>query len=240
MKSRERHQLKQNDFATTMMRLVAAATANRDRLLVMGVVVIVLLASVGGYAWWRKSVADRAGEALGEALAIAQAQIVPASTLPGATQAAGTYPTEAARDEASLEAFRAVATEFPGTDAGRAAEYHAANALAGLGRFQEAEAAYQAVIAEGGDALYVQNARMGLAEAAALQGNYDAAIAALTELSANRDGLLPVDGVLWQMAEVHLKAGQRSEARAAFQRVVDEFPDSPYAPQARQRIASIE
>lgn len=238
MKARERHQLKQNDFATAAMRVLAAATANRDRLIVLIVAVVVLLGAAGGFAYWRKSVADAAGAEFGAALAIEQSQIVPASTLPGATQAPGTYPTEAARSEAALEAFRSVAAAFPGTDAGRAARYHAANTLVALGRLDEAETAYREVTDDAGD-LYGASARMGLAEVYALQGRYDEAVTTLTELSANRDGMLPVDGVLWQLAEVHLKAGQRDEARAAFQRVVDEFPESPYAAPARQRVAEL-
>jgi TolA-binding protein len=239
MKARERQHLKQNEFATATYRLAAAATANRDRMIGIALVVVVLLGAIGGYAWWRKSVSDRAGARLGEALAVAQGQIIPASTLPGATQAAGTYPTEQARTEAALEAFRAVMTEFPGTDPAAAAEYHSANTLATLGRYDEAEAAYREVI-DSGNALYAPVSSLGLAEVYSLQGRYDESIATLTALSGNRDGALPVDGVLIRMAEVHLKAGQRADARAAFQRVVDEFPESPYAAAARQQIAELE
>ena len=34
-----------------------------------------------------------------------------------------------------------------------------------------------------------------------------------------------------------MKAGKTQDARAAFKRVVDEFPDSPYATEAKQQIA---
>ena len=61
---------------------------------------------VGGYFWWPKRTNDRAGALLGQAMATTQAQIAPAPTLPGATQAAGTYPTEQARDQAALKAFQ--------------------------------------------------------------------------------------------------------------------------------------
>ena len=50
----------------------------------------------------------------------------------------------------------------------------------------------------------------------------------LTDLSAQRDGALPVDGVLMELARVCRKAGKTQEARAAFKRVVDEFPESGY------------
>jgi len=239
MKASERHHLKQNEFATVAYRVAAAATANRDRMIGIAVAVVVVLGAVGGYVYWRNSVANEAGSRLGQALAVAQAQIIPASTLPGATQAAGTYPTGEARSEAPLEASRAGVAEFPGTEPAAAAEYHAANTLVTMGRYDEADTAYQAVIGAG-DALYAPMSRLGRAEAASLQGRYDEAVAILTELSGNRDGVLPVDGVLMRLAEIHLKAGQKTEARAVFQRVADEFPESPYSAAARQQIAEIE
>ena len=45
---------------------------------------------------------------LGIAMSIAQAPIVPPPTVPGATQAAGTYPTDKARRKPALQAFQQV------------------------------------------------------------------------------------------------------------------------------------
>jgi TolA-binding protein len=235
MKAHERHQLKENVFAAVVMRTVAAATANSQRLIAVGAIVVVLVAAIGGYLYMRKGQADRAGERFGEAIATQQAAIVPASTLPGATQAAGTFPTEQARDEAALAEFQSVAAAFPGTVVGTAAQYHAAAALMALDRFGEAETAYQAVVGEGAS-VYTGAARLGLAEAYVRQGRFGEAVSLLIDLAAQRDGALPVDGVLMQLADVHVRAGQKAEARAVFQRVVDEFPQSPYVPQARQQL----
>ncbi len=82
-------------------------------------------------------------------------------------------------------------------------------------------------------------ARLGRAESLRYQGKYDDAIKALTDLAAERDGMLPVDGVLMQLAQTCLKAGKTQEARAAFKRVVDEFPDSNYVAEARQQLTNI-
>jgi len=55
-------------------------------------------------------------------------------------------------------------------------------------------------------------------------------------LSGQREGTVPVDGVLMQLARTYVKAGKLSEARAAFKRVVDEFPDSSFVTAARQQM----
>jgi TolA-binding protein len=70
-------------------------------------------------------------------------------------------------------------------------------------------------------------------------GKVDDAIKAFSDLSAERDGVLPVDGVLMQLARAYLKAGKTQEARATFKRVVDEFAQSPYAAEARQQLTAI-
>ena len=59
-----------------------------------------------------------------------------------------------------------------------------------------------------------------------------------TDLSAERDGALPVDGVLMQLADAYTKAGKPQDARAAYKRVVDEFGDSAYISDARQRLGT--
>ena len=70
-------------------------------------------------------------------------------------------------------------------------------------------------------------------------GQYDDAVKLLTELAANRDGTLPIAGVLIQLGQAYEKAGKPKDARAAYQRVVDEFSDSSYAFEARRQLAAL-
>ena len=166
-------------------------------------------------------------------------QVVPASSLPGAKQQQGTFPTDKARLEAALAAFRAVTASFPGTPSGLQAGYQAGSALMALGRFDEAQTEFKAVADRAGSSLLGPMAQLGAAEALLGAGKHDEAIKALTDLAAARDGVLPVDGVLMELGRACIKAGKTQEARAAFKRVVDEFPQSPYTADARQRMAAI-
>ena len=108
-----------------------------------------------------------------------------------------------------------------------------------MGRFDEAQTAYKAVTASAGTSIYGTMAQLGAAQAQAGAGKYDDAIKGLTDLAAQRDGAMPVDGVLMELARTSLKAGKVQEARAAFKRVVDEFPSSAYVTDARQQIAAL-
>lgn len=239
MKAQERHHLKQNEVAQTTARVVEAFAENRDRYLTIAVIVLLVVAVGGGYMYWRNRTNDKAGGMLGVAMAIGQSQIVPAPTVPGATQAPNTYPTERARQEAALKAFQEVAATYPSTDAGLAAQYHAGGVLLSLGRMPEAEKAFADVVARGGTSVYGPMAKLGRAESLIGQTKYDDAIKTLTDLSGERDGTLPVDGVLMELARACIKAGKKDEARAAFKRVVDEFPQSPYGPDARQQLSML-
>jgi tetratricopeptide (TPR) repeat protein len=239
MKAGERHHLKQNEFVQTTAKVVETFQANRDRYtLIAGIAAVVLLLG-GGWMYWNKHTNDLASARLGIGLATEQAQIVPAPTLPGATQAPGTYPTEQARDEAALKVYQSVIADYPSTPAGLTARYQSAVLFASMGRTADADAAFQAIANDSKSTVYGAPARLGHAQMLLQSGRLDDAIKALTDLSAERDGVLPVDGVLMQLAHAYLKAGKTAEARATFKRVVDEFTQSPYATEARQQLTSL-
>ncbi len=239
MKADHRHQLKQNDLAIRVAKATEVMATNRNNI-VMGVIaVLAIVVAISAYSWWSGRTAAQAEALLAVAMQTYDAPIVPAPTVPGATQQAGTYPTEQARSEAALAAFHNVIEQYPSTDAATAARYHHAASLAAVGRYADAEKGFQAAIDAAGDSLFGATARLGQAEALIAAGQFDRGIKVLEDLSANRDGVLPIDGVLMQLARGYQKAGKAGEARTTFKRVVDEFPDSLYVPQARTELAKI-
>lgn len=235
MKSKQRHQLKQNEFAMSVGRSVKTLADNRDRIVIGLVAAAVIVALASGYYWWSRRSENSAGAAFGNAMALMQSPIVPAPTVTGATQATGTFPTEQARADATVAAFREVIKQYPSTDAARGARYHIAALLLTMNRAAEAEAAFRDAIDEGDDSVYASVAQLGLAEALVNQGKFDEGIRVLNDLAGHRDGDLPIDGILSRLGHASLKAGKTQEAHAFFRRVVDEFPQSPYAAEARQK-----
>ena len=240
MKATERHHLKQNEFLVTTAKVVDALDRNRSRAVLLAAIAIVLVVLIGGYIYWRNLQADRAGALLGAALAASESQIAPAPSLPGAAPVSGTFPTEEARSEAAIAAFNEVITAYPSSEAATTARYHLAGELLDAGRVDEAEQQFRQVADEAGASLYGALATLGIAQAQSAAGRVDEAISTLTEAAADREGLLPVDGVLMELGRVNLKAGRTDDARAAFRRVVDEFPDSTYAIEAQQQLTALE
>jgi TolA-binding protein len=238
MKGTERHHLKQNEFAVTTGKVIEGFQEHRSRIGVIAVAVVVMLLIAGGFFYWRKQQADRAGAALGIAMATAESPVSGTPTLPGVSPA-GTFGTEAERSDAAIKAFTEVSANHAGTAAGVAATYHLAGELLKAGKPQEAEQRFRSVADSGSD-LYAPLARLGIAEAQTSAGQYDQAIATLTDIAAARDGLVPADAVLMQLARTHLKAGKPVEARAAFKRIVDEFPTSTYLSEAQQQLDELQ
>jgi TolA-binding protein len=239
MDAKHRHELKQDEFTAATLTVADRIAENRNTILAVVGVVVVLAIIIGGIVAYRTNQANNAGALLGVALATAEAPVVPAPTLPGATQTPGTYPTAEARAEAAIQALNEVISQYPGTEAAKDARFNLAGQLLAGGKAADAEQAYAALANDEGNSLRGQSARLGQAEALMALGRTDEALKIYTDLAAQRDGALPVDGLLMQLGRASQRAGRTAEARAAFQRVVDEFPESLFLMSAQQQIAAL-
>jgi len=239
MKRTERRHLKENElqtFARTAREQLEAR--KRETTMIVAAILIVGIA-VGGYFAWRDRVETHAHALLADAMIVQGARIgTPAA--PG-TAGAGSlsYLTERERAQAALTKFKAAADAYPSSDAGIYARYQLAGTYMELGQPGSAAAEYQQIIDRSGDKIYGQMARLGLAEARAIEGKYDEAINGFKELAQRKDGPLPVDGILMQLGRVYLDAGKRADAQQTFNRIVEEYPESPYSGDARKELDNL-
>jgi tetratricopeptide (TPR) repeat protein len=243
MKRSERHHLKENELIVSLRR--AGATIERHQRALTAVVLAVVLAVVAaaGFLLWRQHVESRANASLAEGMRILSAEVMPPTVEGEAAPPPypGTYASERARLEAALPALMTAADSHRSAPSAIAARYHAAATLAALGRTDEAAEHYQLVVDRAGrENVYGQMARLGLANVQSALGRHDSAIAIFRELLQSRDAGVPVDAILVQMGRVHRAAGQEAEAQQAFRRIVEEFPQSPYAGLARRELDGLE
>ncbi len=240
MKSTERHKLKENEFARTVAHARNVMETRSRDVARLVVAILVIGAVIVGYSWWRQSRNSRATSSLAQGLAIFEAPVVtPTAPAPGSpmpVQQAGTFQTEQAKFEAALPKLMETADQYPSADAGLTARYYAASALASLGRYPEAEQRFQEVADQAGSKIYGRTARLGQADAQVAQGKYDSAIAIYKELATSAKDHIPADGVLMALGRASVRAGKKEEATRAFQRVIDEFPNSVYAADARREL----
>ena len=111
--------------------------------------------------------------------------------------------------------------------------------LMALGRPADAAVCYQDVVKHAGNTIYSQMGQLGLAESHARAGQYDQAINGFKELAQRKDGTLPIDGILMQLGRTYRDAGKRADAQQTFNRLVQEYPDSPFSAEARKELDSL-
>jgi TolA-binding protein len=238
MKTKERHHLKENELGKLARQARETVETRRSETTAIAVVVVVVAVLAFGYFGWRQHVQTKAHGLLAEAMAVQDARVGPPPA-PGTPSAGLYFPTERERSQAALTKFKIAADAYPSTDAGIYARYQEGATSLALGTTPGAIAAYQQVIKESGDGFYGQMGRLGLAEAQARAGQYDTAINTFKELAQRKDGPLPVDGILMQLGRTYLEAGKRSDAQQTFNRLVEEYPESPFTGDARREIETL-
>jgi tetratricopeptide (TPR) repeat protein len=159
--------------------------------------------------------------------------------------------------EAGTDAFnRAVASQYGDTDAladalvyfekaearagstapGPLATYYRGVTLFRLGRIDEALETLEGFVAQGNGQNPLDWAGRGLlAQLYADAGNTERAITLLEEVT-GPDSAYPVEQALLQLGSVQQKAGDQAAARKSWQRVVEMFPESSGARQARELL----
>ena len=238
MKTKERHHLKDNELRNFAVQAGLTMSEKRKETTTIVVAVVIVGALAAGYLGWREHVQTKAHGLLAQAMAVQDARVGPPPA-PG-TPAGGLYfPTERERSQAALTKLKVAADAYPSTDAGIYARYQEGATSLALGSTPGAIAAYEQVVKEAGDGFYGQMARLGLAEAQARAGQYDTAINTFKELAQRKDGPLPVDGILMQLGRTYLEAGKRTDAQQTFNRLVEEYPESPFTGDARKEIETL-
>ena len=235
MKRTERHHLKENPVLLLAMQLRDLFETRKRQASTVAVGVAVVAVIAIGYFAWHERVQTRARTLLAEALTVQVAKLDVAGTKP----TPGGYPNEHARLLAAVTKFKAAADAYPSTDAGIFARYQEAVSQLALGDAVAAAAAYQQVVDRSGNGIYGQMARLGLAEAQAQAGKFDDAINTFKELAQRKDGPLPIDGVLMQLGRTYRDAGKRADAQQTFNRLVAEYPDSPFTTEAKRELDSL-
>jgi TolA-binding protein len=237
MKRTERHHLKQNEFAALARGARDVVDARRRPVIGVLVAVLAILAGTVGYVVWLRSVENRAGRLLADAIAIELARVGPPPAQPQ-PNSPPSFSTERERSQAALVKFKAVADEYPSTDAGLEARYREASARLTLGEPKEAAAAYQQVVDRAGSSFLGQMARMGVAESQTRAGQFDQAISIYSDLAQKKDEPI-VDTVLLQLGRTYRDAGKRAEAEQTFNRLISEHPDSRLVEEARRELNSL-
>jgi predicted negative regulator of RcsB-dependent stress response len=153
-----RKELKSDKFALEVGQTVSFFEEHRQEILRYGAIALGAAVLIAGFLVYQKH--QRAGreEALSSAILVQEAPIE-AAPRPGAL----TFPTQAAKDEATTKAFSSLAAKYPGSTEGEVAQYYLGAIEADASKMPEAEKRFQEV-AQHGNANFASLAKFSLAQ----------------------------------------------------------------------------
>jgi tetratricopeptide (TPR) repeat protein len=226
----KRKELKRNDLAETFGRTVDyVAHHRRGATEAIGATVAVLLLAAGFFLFrgWRE---HQAGKELSAALEILES---PLASDAAAASAPRTFPNPEARESEAAKHLREAAKKGS-TDAGRAAKVILA------ARTEKPATAAETLTKVAREARFevAAIAEIDAARLLAAEGKTTEAIDRLKRAIESPESSIPKDALLFTLAETYEKAGSAADARATWQRLVNDYPNSPYRSEASQKIGS--
>lgn len=222
-----RRQLKRNELVETMGRTVDYVSHHRRGVTEALVAGGVVLALVAAFLLLRAYRENQAGKELSDGLA---ALDTPVAGKPAAFGAPKTFPNEAARDKEALTHLNRAASHTS-TEAGRAA----ALILAARTPSQASAETFSKTAREA-KAEVATSAELDAARLLAAQGKKTEAIERLKRAIESPASPAPKDALLFTLGEIYADSGATSDARATFQKLITDYPNSPYRNDARQKI----
>ena len=222
-----RQDLKRNELVETVGKTVDYVTGHRRGVTEIVAVVAGLAAIVAGFFMYRAWLERSTGRTLSEALAIMETPL--ASEQSGAAK---TFASAAERRTQSEKLLRQAASHGS-TASGRAAQV----ILAAGGSEKPAESvdvfekAARQSRSETAAAAEIDAARQLAAD-----GKANEAIERLKRAIESPASAAPKDALLFALAGIYEQTGAAADARATYQRLITDYPNSPYRADARQKV----
>jgi tetratricopeptide (TPR) repeat protein len=248
----ERKELKHPDqfvsFWTHFWAQASRVLAANSRQMIVGVAVLALvIVSTVAYAQVRARRAEVASQALARIDHIATADLLPADAVatPPKDDGLPHFKTDKERLEAALKEVEAFLTTNTSSRLRPEALLHKGAYLLGLGRFDEAVAAYTQLLEGNADQRLRLLANEGLGYALEAKGDLDKAAAAFGRLregtgtDAKLDGFYQ-DRALYHQARLTEIKGNRADAAKIYRELLDKAPNSSLRDEVYNRLAVLE
>jgi TolA-binding protein len=235
MKKELKKQIKEDELVSGFEHLAAWGKGHAREVKVGAGVLLGLAVVVGSLSYLQANRQAAARAAFASALQGLDTPVA-GENPPGAPAPQG--PVFATREEKfrkATAAFDGVERAYPSLREGQWAGYYAAIARMQMGDRAEAEKQLAAMVKVGGGGIEPSLARLALANLQRLSGALDKAAESYKGIADDPSFGLPRDYVLMTLALTLEEAHRLDEARAAYQRVADEFPEGVYAADARRR-----
>ncbi len=216
-----RKQLKEDEFVSTMDQLIRRFGEYwKHALAAIGAVLLMV------FVWWAVGQwsgkqADTASMKLNQVITTYQEALAP----------------DGGGDLAEAEAgFTEVIEEYGRTSQADVARLYRARIQLGRGETDTARATLVKLVSGHKDDAIGRLAALDLVRLRTASGQGAEVAAELEKMVVGRSSQLPRDVALFELGEVFIAEQKPDQAREYFQKLVDEFPESPYVGEARTRL----
>ncbi len=223
-----RKQLKKDDEFLSAAELIFRWIAGNWRPLVAGIgAVCVVALLLWAASSWMGARADDASLLLHQAVVTFEGEAAPESLVP------------AGDVDAAEQQFRQVVESYGRTDQADMARLYLARIALSRGEMDEARPALEDLSRRHTDDVIGRLANFDLIKLRIASGESAEVAADLETMVSGQSAGLPLDFALYQLGELFAVEGRPDRARPYFEQLVEEFPESPYLNNARQRLAEL-
>lgn len=234
-----RKEIKRDEFTAAVGRSVEYAESHvRTIAYAIGAVLLLVALSLAFY-FWRNSRLQGANEALAEAMRVYQAPLSATGAKPN-DPAAPSFANEAARRARAKQLLEKVREDYGSTNAGDVAGLYLAQIAADEGRLDDARKTWQEFVDDHGDHMLAGEARLNLINLDRKQGKAQQVAQELRQMLERNEAALPQDVILFELGTTLEQLDRRQEAAQTYQRILDEFPQSPYGSEAQQKVSALD
>jgi len=234
-----RKEIKRDEFTAAVGRGVEYAESHvRTIGYAIGAVVVLALLAVAFY-FWRNSRLQGANDALAQAVKVYNAPVTATGAKPN-DPVTPSFANEAGRRSKAKEFLEKVRDGYGSTAAADVAGLYLAQIAADEGRLDDARKGWQDFVDDHGDHMLAGEARLNLISLDRKQGKAQQVAKELQGMLEQNDAALPQDVILYELAQTQEQLGRKKDAVDAYQRILDEFPQSPYGSEAQQKVSALD
>ena len=220
-----RKQLKQDDEFVSAAERIFQWVADNTRPLLAAIGAVCAAALVWwGVNAWLGSRTDDASLLLFHAVQTFEGNAVAGTLVPGGD-------VDAAETD-----FQQVVQSYGRSDQADMARLYLARIALSRGQVDEARSAFVELSQKHGNDVIGRLATLELVDLRLASGQVAEVANELEAMVVTRDSGLPQDVALYKLGEVYVTSGEPERARSYFERLVEEFPESPYVMNARLRL----
>jgi TolA-binding protein len=237
MDRQHRRDLRHDKFVDEIGSLSSRARDNQRLLYLIAGGAVVLAVLIYGIFFYRSNREQKAQQDLSTAIDTIESPLIPAAgSQPVQPVPNAKFKTEAERTAAAEKQFRAVTSNYSGTDASEVASLFLARIEAGKGDVAGARTLLQEFVNRNPKHLLVNGARYSLYQIRIDNGEAPQVAQELQAEISKSEPSLPADSLLSLLAHDFEVQGNPDKTKETYRRIVTEFPDSPYALEAQRKI----